>query len=107
MVKLLTFVNHCIYFRYMKTIINIKTEKEVKTNAQKLAKEMGFSLSAVINAYLKQFIRNKEVHFSIASKMSPELENLLGKIEFDIQRGRNISRVSSSKKELKKHLASL
>ena len=68
----------------MRTVINIKTEKSVKVRAQKIAKEMGLSLSAVINAYLKQFVRNKEVHFSIAPKMSTELENMLGKIEFDI-----------------------
>lgn len=90
-----------------KTVINIKTEKNVKTHAQKLAKEMGFSLSAIINAYLKQFLRNKEVYFTIAPKMSPELENLLSKIEFDIQRNKNISRVFSSQKEIKKHLTSL
>ena len=91
----------------MRTVINIKTEKSVKVRAQKIAKEMGLSLSAVINAYLKQFVRNKEVHFSIAPKMSTELENMLGKIEFDIVRGRNISRAFSSKKELKKHISSL
>ena len=91
----------------MRTVINIKTEKEVKTQAQKLAKEMGFSLSAVINAYLRQFIRNKEVYFSIVPKISLELEDLLSKSEFDIQRNRNISRPFSSKKELKKHLSSL
>ena len=90
----------------MKTVINIKTEKEVKIDAQKLAKEMGFSLSALINAYLKQFLRNKEVYFSSASKMSPKLENFLSKIEFDIQRNKNISRIFSSNKEIKKHFAS-
>ena len=91
----------------MKAVINIKTEKNIKTHAQKLAKEMGFSLSAIINAYLRQFLRNKEVYFAITPKMSPELENLLGKIEFDIQRNKNISRVFSSQKEIEKHLTSL
>jgi addiction module RelB/DinJ family antitoxin len=91
----------------MKTVINIKTEKEIKISAQKLAKEMGFSLSAVINAHLRQFIRNKEIYFSISPQMSPGLENLLGKIEFDIQRNKNISHSLSSRKELKKYFASL
>ena len=91
----------------MKTIINIKTEKEIKTSAQKLAKEMGLSLSAIINAYLRQFIRNKEARFTIAPKMTPELENLLGSVEFDIQRNKNISRAFSSKKDLKKYFTSL
>jgi len=91
----------------IKTIINIKTEKNIKTHAQKLAKEMGFSLSAIINAYLRQFLRNKEVYFTITPKISPELESLLGKTEFDIQRNKNISRILSSQKEIKKHLISL
>lgn len=91
----------------MKTVINIKTDKEIKQSAQKIAGKLGLSLSAVINAYLRQFVRNKEVHFSIAPKISPELKNLLGKIEFDIQRGKNISNTFCSKKELKKHLTSL
>ncbi|MBI4118716.1 MAG: type II toxin-antitoxin system RelB/DinJ family antitoxin, partial [Parcubacteria group bacterium] len=50
----------------MKTVINIKTDKDVKKNAQGVAEELGLSLSAVINAYLRQFVRNKEIHFTAA-----------------------------------------
>lgn len=91
----------------MTTVINIKTEQEIKNKAHKLAREMGFSLSAVINAYLRQFIRNKAVNFSVASQMTPGLESLLGKIEYDILRGKNISKPVLSAKELKKYLSSL
>jgi len=91
----------------MRTIINIKTETEVKKNAQKLAGDLGFSLSAVVNAYLRQFIRNKEVYFSAVSKMSPELENLLGRVETDILKNRNLSKAIYSKKELESYLSSL
>ncbi len=62
----------------MKTVINIKADKEVKETAQKIAKDLGLPLSTIINAYLKQFIRNKSVYFSSSSKISPELEKLLG-----------------------------
>lgn len=91
----------------MNAVINIKTKKEVKESAQMVAQELGLSLSAVINAYLRQFVRNKMVHFSVASQMMPELENLLGKIEYDIQRGRNLSKPISSPEEMKNYLASL
>lgn len=91
----------------MKTIINIKTEKEIKKNAQKIARDLGFSLSALINAYLRQFTRDKEVYFGFAPKMSPELEKLIGKIEIDIQKNRNLSKYISSSKELKSYLSSL
>ena len=38
------------------TMINIKTDKKVKEDAQKLAEELGFTLSGLITASLKQFI---------------------------------------------------
>ncbi|MDD5433633.1 MAG: hypothetical protein PHE77_03195 [Candidatus Pacebacteria bacterium] len=91
----------------MNTVINIKTKKDLKENAQKTAQELGLSLSAVLNAYLRQFVRNKAVYFSVASQMTPELENLLGKIEYDVQRGRNLSKPVSSAKEMKGYLSSL
>lgn len=90
----------------MKTVINFKTDWEVKKTAQELAKELGLSLSAIINAYLKQFVRTKEVYFSSAPRMSTVLENLLGDIEKDVKAGRNLSTAISSEKELKKYLAS-
>lgn len=91
----------------MKTIINIKTDKEIKKKAKEVAEDLGFSLSAVINAYLKQFVRNKEVYFGLAPYMSPELEKLLGKVEVDIRKNKNISPLISSEDELLSHLASL
>jgi addiction module RelB/DinJ family antitoxin len=91
----------------MKTVINIKADREVKINAQKLAKELGLSLSAVINAYLKQFLRTKAVDFSIAPRMTPELEKLLGPIEFDIKRGKNLSRPMSTAKDIDNYFDTL
>ncbi|PIU16309.1 hypothetical protein COT20_00575 [bacterium (Candidatus Gribaldobacteria) CG08_land_8_20_14_0_20_39_15] len=91
----------------MNTVINIKTKKDLKENAQKAAQELGLSLSAVLNAYLRQFVRNKAVCFSIAPQMTPELESLLGKIEYDIARGKNISKPVSSPEEMKNYLSSL
>ncbi len=91
----------------MKTAINIKTDKEVKKSAQKVADELGLSLSAVINAYLKQFVRNKEVHFAVVPRMSTELEEILGRVERDIKDKRNLSPVFSSVKEMDRYLNSL
>ncbi|KKW10737.1 MAG: hypothetical protein UY50_C0027G0031 [Parcubacteria group bacterium GW2011_GWA2_49_9] len=49
----------------MKTIINIKADRDIKVKAQKVAKQLGVPLSLVINNYLRDFIRDKEVHFSL------------------------------------------
>lgn len=88
----------------MKTVINLKADKEVKEQAQKVAEELGLPLSTVINSYLKQFIRDKEIHLSIAPKMTPALERLIGSAEQDIKGRRNLSPTLSSKKEIDEYL---
>ena len=90
----------------MKTVINIKTDRDVKRGAQKVAEELGLSLSTVINAYLRQFVRNKEIHLSTAPHMSPELEEFLGHVEEDIRKKRNFSPVFSSGKAMDRWLSS-
>jgi len=91
----------------MDTVINVKTKKEVKLRAQKVAGELGLSLSAIINAYLRQLARTKEIRFSITPRMSPELERLIGKVDYDVARGKNLSRAVSSHKELDEYFSVL
>lgn len=88
----------------MKSIITIKTNKEIKENAQIIAKELGLSLSDVINASLRNFIKTREVRFSTIPKMTEELEYLLAKVEKDIDKKENISSALSSSKEINEHL---
>jgi addiction module RelB/DinJ family antitoxin len=45
-------------------VINIKTDAKTKSEAQKLADEMGLTLTAVLNRYLRHFIKTKSVTFS-------------------------------------------
>lgn len=91
----------------MKTVINIKADKKVKEDAQKIAQDLGLPLSTIINAYLKQFIRNKSVYFSSSPKMSVGLEKLLSSVEKDIKNKKNISKSFSSVNELSNYLDSL
>ena len=48
----------------MDTTILIKTKKELKNNAQILAKDLGLSLTDVINISLRQFIVNQGINIS-------------------------------------------
>lgn len=41
-----------------KTILNVRTDSSVKRAAQKAAKDLGVSLSVVVNASLREFVRN-------------------------------------------------
>jgi addiction module RelB/DinJ family antitoxin len=45
-------------------VINIKTDPNVKEEAQKTAEQLGISLSSILNAYLRQFVKTKSIAFS-------------------------------------------
>ncbi len=90
-----------------KTMINIKTDKEVKRNAQKAAERLGLSLSDVMNASLRNFIRTQEVWISAVPHMTPELERLLGPVEGDIKARRNLSTELETPDAVARYLATL
>lgn len=90
-----------------KVIINIKTDKEVKATVQKLAEELGISLSDVINASLRNFIRTREVRISSIPQMTPELEALVGITRDDFKNKKNISGPFSTAEEMDKYLDKL
>lgn len=90
---------HRIYFRYMKTMINIKADREVKEKAQMVAQELGLPLSTIINAYLRQFIRNKEVHFFVEGELKPSVKKRLNRLHKDVKEGKNLSPVFDSAEE--------
>lgn len=91
----------------MQTVIHIKADKEVKENAQKAAKDLGLTLSDVINASLRNFIRTREIVFSNIPQMTPELEKLLDRVEEDIKHNRNLSPAFTTTEEMDKYLDSL
>lgn len=88
-------------------MINVKADKDIKEKAQIIAKDLGMPLSTIINAFLKDFVRNKSVYFSTIPKMTPKLENLLDSVEKDIKTGKNMSQKFSSSKEAIKYLNNL
>lgn len=75
----------------MKTLLNIKTDKEVKVGVQKIAKELGLPLSTIINAYLRQLLREKRVNFTLPLTPNKKTARLLKKAHEDYKKGRNIS----------------
>ena len=90
----------------MKTIINIKTDKSVKEAAREVALELGVPLGTIINAYLKQFIRSREIYLSSAPTMTLELERIIEIARHDYEEKKNISPVFSSAKDAIAYLES-
>ena len=48
-----------------KTILNFKIDKKLKESAKDTAQKLGIPLSTVMNAFLRQFVNEKEVTFSM------------------------------------------
>jgi addiction module RelB/DinJ family antitoxin len=68
-----------------KTILNIKTDKKVKEEAQKAARELGLPLGTIINAYLRELAREKRVVFSVPPTPNKKLQALLRKIKREMK----------------------
>jgi addiction module RelB/DinJ family antitoxin len=87
----------------MKTQVNLKIDKTVKKQAQKMAEELGLSLSSVVNATLKQFARTGELELSSAPKITPYLEDLVLEARKDFLEGKTSGPFDSAD-DLVKHL---
>ena len=49
----------------MSTIVNFKADEKIKKEAQEIAKEMGVSLSSVLNMFMAQFVRDRELNIKL------------------------------------------
>jgi len=87
-----------------KTTINIKADKDVKERAQKVARDLGMPLSTIINAYLNQFIRTKEVHFYLEGELKPSVKRRLDRLQKEAMRGKNLSPVFRTAREMDAYL---
>ncbi len=73
----------------MKTsALSIKIDPKVKYEAQKIADQLGFSLSAIINASLKNLMRTKTVSYSILEP-SPMLKRAIRSARQDRVQGKS------------------
>ena len=71
----------------MNTVISVKVDKEVKKSAQEVAKSAGLSLSAIINAYLRQVVATRRIEIYAPEEMSPQLEGLIKEVEAELATG--------------------
>lgn len=69
-----------------KTVLNIKTDKKVKQEAQKVARELGLPLGTIVNVYLRELAREKRVLFSVPPTPNRRLQTLLKKIKSEAKK---------------------
>lgn len=80
------------------TGIFIRMNQDIKEKARDVADKLGFSLSTLIKAYVKQLIKTKRVDFSLEEKPSQYLIDSLKRAERDIKEG-HVSPAFKSGKE--------
>ena len=56
----------------MDTTMVIKTSKELRNDAKRLAGELGVPLTTVVNALLKQFVRERQITVSLEPQPTAE-----------------------------------
>jgi len=73
------------------TTIHIKTDITTRNSAKKVAEDFGFSLTALVNALLKQIVRTKNLSLNLEENPTPYMIESLKKSEEDVKAGRVIS----------------
>ena len=91
----------------MKTIINIKADRDVKEGAFKVAQEMGIPLSTVINAFLRRFIADRSITFTIQPKPNRTFEKVLKQAGKDLIKGKNLSPLFVNTSKMDRYLDTL
>ena len=91
----------------VKTTINIKADREIKEKAQEVARNLGMPLSTIINAYLNQFIRTKEVHFYLEGELKPSVKRRLNRLQKEVLKDKNLSPTFSNPRKATRYLKSL
>ncbi|MEK7559532.1 MAG: type II toxin-antitoxin system RelB/DinJ family antitoxin [Patescibacteria group bacterium] len=69
------------------TSIHVKIESDIKDQAQKTAEELGLSLSAVMKALLKQFIRTQRLSVGVGEEPSAYMIETLKKSDKEYKDG--------------------
>ncbi|HVA10984.1 MAG TPA: hypothetical protein VNG32_02335 [Candidatus Dormibacteraeota bacterium] len=89
-----------------KTILNIKTDPSTKQQIQEFAAELGVPVSVIMNAQIKQMLRDRKIVLSSELEPTPYLVKIMEQVEEDLKTGKNITR-TLGKKEALDHLKSL
>lgn len=87
--------------------ITVKIDASLKQEAQKLAKSLGLSLSAIVENKLKEVVRERRVIFEEELIPNKKTAKELRRVEEDVRTGRNLSGPFKTFEELEQHLDNL
>ena len=70
------------------SVINIRTQPDVKKAAQQVAEDLGMNLSVLINGFLKNLIKTNTISLKVSEEPSEYLINSIKETEEDVKNGR-------------------
>lgn len=76
-------------------ILNIKTDPQTKGQLKAFASQLGLPVSTLLNAQIKQMLRNGKVEFNITLEPTPYLEAIIKEAEADYKANKNITRTTN------------
>ncbi|OGZ96843.1 MAG: hypothetical protein A3J10_03520 [Candidatus Sungbacteria bacterium RIFCSPLOWO2_02_FULL_54_10] len=70
-------------------VINIKTDPKLKKDIKRVAVELGLPVGTIINAMMRDLVRERRVVFSAPPALNRRTQRLLQSIDRDIKAGKN------------------
>jgi antitoxin component of RelBE/YafQ-DinJ toxin-antitoxin module len=89
------------------TTFLVKTDKELKKAAQAAAKELGISLTTVVNDAFKRLATERKITLEAEPEIRPEKIAEWNRISRAMDQGKEIAFVANSPEELSTYLKSL
>lgn len=83
-----------------KTILNIKTDPQTKQQIQEFAAELGVPVSVIMNAQIKQMLRDRKIILSTELEPTPYLVKIMKQVEMDLVANKNMTKAMNAKEAL-------
>lgn len=80
-----------------KTILNIKIDPQTKQQIQEFAAELGVPVSVIMNAQIKQILRDRKIMLSTELEPTPYLVKIMEQVEKDLTAGKNMTKAMNVK----------
>ena len=87
-----------------KTVLNVKTDRELKQNAQAVAAMLGLPLGTIVNHYLRELVEEKRVTFAVYPTPNKKTQKLLKQASGDYRNGKNVIGPFLTAKEMDAYL---
>ncbi|HSW89073.1 MAG TPA: DUF6364 family protein [Candidatus Saccharimonadales bacterium] len=71
-----------------RSVLNVKVNPQTKEKAKEIAENMGFSLSALVNAFLTQLAKTKSVEFHVDEMPTEFVRKILKQAQQNRKQGK-------------------